>query len=59
MRKENYIRPTLSIVRFQPPLLYDASADNKDGEGWGGDYAKKHYYLPDEEEEEEDYYRIN
>lgn len=56
MRKENYIRPTLSIVHFQPPLLYDASADDIEGEGW--DSAKQYFVEPDYEEESDDFYSI-
>lgn len=54
MRKQNYIRPTLSIVHFQPPLLETISGSDQGGDSGWGHKAKRCYSVYDEFEEDDE-----
>ena len=59
IKKKFYITPAISFDSIEEDdalCLVSAEADNKEGENWGGDYAKQTYFEEDFEDsfEEED-----
>lgn len=48
--KKTYIKPKATAVEIHQQLLYAVSGDDKEGEGWGGNLAKRTYYEFEEEE---------